>query len=294
MILQMSDASIDWVERLRVEQGLPDSYAATVIKYLPTLADRIVELQRESSKPVIVGLNGGQGSGKSTLAIFLIAWLTREYGLSATCLSLDDLYLSKARRLQLAQEDHPLLATRGVPGTHDIALGMQVLDKLSGLHGSNTLAMPKFDKAMDDLYDVADWPDIEVPVDVVVFEGWCVGARPQADSALMAPINALESEEDPDGRWRVAVNEHLKTDYAELFDRLDTLIMLRIPSFEKAIEWRRLQESKLRDRISDAQLLRFMMHFERLTRHMLEHGPAFADTVIDINDRHEMRVRLAS
>lgn len=284
----MSDAPNDWIERLRVEEGLPESYANTVSEVLPPLAERIVERKRELSRTVIVGLNGGQGSGKSTLSLFLVAWLRQECGLSAACLSLDDLYLSKARRLELAQSDHPLFVTRGVPGTHDVVLGMRVLDKLCGLDGSSTLAMPAFDKATDDLHDVADWPVIDVPVDVVVFEGWCVGARPQPDSALVAPINALETDEDPDGGWRAAVNEHLKTDYAELFERLDTLVMLRIPSFEKAIEWRRLQESKLREQLSDTQLLRFMMYFERLTRHMLEHGPTYADTVIDINDQHEM------
>ena len=248
-----------------------------------------------------MGINGGQGSGKSTLSMFLVEWLKRECTLSAACLSLDNLYYGKAKRLELARSSHPLFATRGVPGTHDVALGMRTLDRLLNSDSSGTVTMPKFDKATDDQPSVSGWPVLDVPVDVVVFEGWCVGARPQADSALESPVNSLETEEDPDARWRVAVNEYLKTDYAELYKRLDTLIMLRIPSFEKAIEWRCLQESKLCKRLamtplddasgnvlSNTQLVRFMMHFERLTRHMLVNVPRYADTVIDINDQHEM------
>ena len=279
---------MQWIARTCAAETLPDSYATNVIEILRPLADQVLELRQELSRPVTVGINGGQGSGKSTLSWFLVEWLQRECGLSAACLSLDDLYLSKARRMELAQSSHPLFATRGVPGTHDVALGMHLLDKLLGISDDGTLAMPKFDKATDDLIDEAEWPEIEVPVDVVVLEGWCIGARSQSDAELDTPINTLEAEEDPDGQWRLAVNEHLKTDYAELFQRLDRLVMLRIPSFEKAIEWRRLQESKSSTQLSEKQLVRFMMYFERLTRHMLETVPLYADTVIDIDDQHNM------
>lgn len=284
----MAGARFKWIARICAREGLPDTYAENVTDYLRSLADQVLELRQKTSRPVIVGINGGQGSGKSTLSLFLVEWLRRECGLLAVCLSLDDLYLSKAKRQELASS-HPLFATRGVPGTHDVALGREILDKLLGIRDAETLAMPKFDKAADDLLEKAEWPVVKVPVDVVVFEGWCVGARPQSAAALKTPINALEAEEDPDGRWRIAVNEHLKTDYAELFQRLDMLVMLRVPSFEKAIEWRQLQESKLSHQQNEDQLLRFMMHFERLTRHMLESIPAYADTVIDIDDQHNFQ-----
>lgn len=288
MILRMADVQHEWMARICAEQGLPGHYAANVIDHLRALAGQALELRHELARPVIVGMNGGQGSGKSTFSLFLVEWLVRECGLSAVGLSLDDLYYGKAKRQQLAQSIHPLFATRGVPGTHDVPLGMQVLDRLTGRCGDGTVTLPKFDKAADDLCEEAAWPVVEAPVDVIVFEGWCVGAKPQADKALEAPVNELEKEEDPDGRWRSAVNEHLRTDYAELFMRLDMLVMLRIPSFEKAIEWRRLQESKLHDPLSEAQLTRFMMYFERLTRQMLETGPAYSDLVIDIGDKHEL------
>ncbi|MGA8203697.1 MAG: hypothetical protein WB812_04205, partial [Woeseiaceae bacterium] len=136
------------------------------------------------------------------------------------------------------------------------------------------------------------WPRVEVPVDVVLFEGWCVGARPQDAAALAEPVNALEAGEDAGAVWRRAVNEHLGSDYASLFDRLDMLVMLRIPSFDKVREWRGLQEQKLRERsrsadgLSDAGLRRFIRHYERLTRHMLATMPAYADVVIDIDEHH--------
>jgi D-glycerate 3-kinase len=288
MISQMAGAPNEWIEQTCAEEGLSDSYATNVIEILRPLADHVLGLRKELSRPVAIGINGGQGSGKSTLSLFLVEWLNRECGLSAVCLSLDDLYYGKARRLELAQSIHRLFATRGVPGTHDVALGMQILDTLLGIRGDGTLAMPKFNKATDDLLDEAEWPEIEVPVDVVMFEGWCVGARTQSDAELSTAINVLEADEDPDGRWRRAVNEHLKTDYAELFQRLDMLVMLRIPSFEKAIEWRQLQESKSGGPLDEKQLMRFMMFFERLTRHMLETVPSYADTVIDIDDQHNL------
>lgn len=288
MIWPMSGETNDWMDRLRAENGLPESYASNVIDHLRPLAERILDLRHDLARPVVVGINGGQGSGKSTFSLFLLEWLKHHCKLSAAILSLDDLYYSQQKRKELALEVHPLLATRGVPGTHDIALGMRLLDGLTGTQESDTLAMPTFNKATDDLYKDTEWRDIQVPVDVVIFEGWCVGARPQPESELEAPINELESAEDPNGYWRRAVNEHLQSDYAELFRRIDCQVMLRIPSFEKGIEWRRLQESKLSERMSEARLMRFMMHYERLTRHMLATGPSCADTVIDINDRHQM------
>ena len=285
---EMAGAKQTWIETFCAEEGLPGSYAENVSVYLQALADRVLERRHESPKPITVGICGGQGSGKSTLALFLVEWLERECGLSAICLSLDDLYLSKAKRQELSRTQHPLFTTRGVPGTHDIVLGMQVLDELLGVGQAETVAIPRFDKATDNPLDESEWPVVTTPADVVVFEGWCVGARPQADNAVAAPVNGLEAEEDPDGRWRTAVNEHLQTEYAELFKRLDMLVMLRIPSFDKAFEWRQLQESKSGGPLSDARLARFMMHFERLTRHMLDTVPDYADAVIDINDQHEM------
>jgi D-glycerate 3-kinase len=296
---ELSQQTAAWVKSLCDVERLPDSYAKTVAGYVAPLAGRIRDLHGKLGRPVIVGINGAQGSGKSTLALFLSHWLRRETGDATACLSIDDIYLTKAERQALSHTLHPLFATRGVPGTHDTALGRDVLDAVTAPGSRRTVSVPAFDKASDDRLPEAQWPRVDAPVDVVLFEGWCVGARPQDPAELTEPINALEAKEDADAVWRRTVNERLASDYAELFGRLDMLVMLHVPSFDKVLEWRGLQEQKLRERLnrnsgssaapgglSDAELLRFIQHFERLTRHMLETMPVYADAVIDIGADH--------
>lgn len=288
-----------WLAGLCRAQGLPAAYADAVQEHLALLADQAAARLRSSGRSVVVGINGAQGSGKSTLALFLEEWLKRESGLSCVRMSLDDVYLGREERRALARSVHPLLATRGVPGTHDVGLALELLDALTDRTTSRTMRLPVFDKALDDRARPEAWRRVDAPADVVLFEGWCVGAQPQAAGRLAEAVNELESVEDADGVWRRYVNDRLRTDYADLFGRLDALIMLRIPDFEKVFEWRRLQERKLRERLAseaadgrasrtqtDEQLRRFISHYERLTRHMLESLPGHADTVIDIDEEH--------
>jgi D-glycerate 3-kinase len=270
------------IEGLIVAEGLPADYRSVVEGHWRELADRIADLWFDR-RPRLIGINGAQGSGKTTLCRFLEVLLT-EHNLRTVTVSLDDLYLTRAERLDLARHEHPLFATRGVPGTHDAALGEVILDDL--LSG-RTAALPRFDKATDDRAAVRRM--IEPPIDVVLFEGWCVGAVPQPADALRAPVNALERYEDAEGRWREEVNRRLATDYAALFGRLDLLVMLRIEGFEAVRANRKLQEDKLAASnpegvaiMDDAALDRFLMHYERLTRWMLEEMPARADVVIEI------------
>jgi D-glycerate 3-kinase len=246
--------------------------------------------RRRHGRSVIVGLNGGQGSGKSTLSAIAAAQLARQ-GLRVAVLSLDDLYLTRAARRALAAEVHPLLVTRGVPGTHDTALGEAVLESL--VAGAGPVRLPRFDKAQDDRLAVEHWPEVEAPVDLVLFEGWCLGAGPQAEAALAAPINALERTEDPDGVWRRYVNQALLGPYARLFARLDALVMLRVPDFDAVRRWREAQEVELRKRRAGAMapdaVQRFVDHYERLTRHMLRTLPSVADLVLALDDDHRIR-----
>jgi D-glycerate 3-kinase len=277
-----------WIEELRSAERLPESFSEDVVEYLVPLAKRIHDLHEKRAQPVVIGVNGAQGSGKTTITLFLAECLRRDFGLSVATLSLDDLYLGKEARVALARDTHPLLRTRGVPGTHDVALGKTLLAELTEQSDNRTASLPVFDKAADDLLPPSEWRSVEAPVDVVLFEGWCVGARPQRDADLQVPVNVLEAQDDTDGRWRSFVNRNLKNDYAELFSRLDALVMLRIPSYDKVLEWREVQEQKLPgDHGMDAAELReFVMHFERLTRHMLARMPDYADTVIDLDASH--------
>ena len=231
---------------------------------------------RHNGEPILVGLAGAQGSGKSTMAP-RVAQRLETAGLRIAILALDDFYLTRAERAELAGTVHPLLATRGVPGTHDIAGLTRTVGRMLAGDGAQ---VPRFDKATDDRAAVAR--EIAGPVDVVFLEGWCIGARAQSAAALAEPVNALERHEDPDGRWRQWVNQKLETEYAALFDRLALRILLRAPNFGVVLRWRTEQERKLLfGGMETPAIKRFIEHYERITRWMLEEEPA--DLVIDLD-----------
>jgi len=273
--------------------NLPPS-ARTAVEHLHApLADWIAREHAALGRPLVVGLCGAQGSGKSTAAL-VIGHLLRGRGLAVAGLSLDDLYLTRAERQALAARVHPLLATRGPPGTHDVALGEAVIDALCR---PGAVAIPAFDKAIDDRRPRADWPVFAGPADIVLLEGWCVGAIPQSDAALAAPINALERDEDPGGVWRRYVNDALAT-YQPLFARLDRLILLAAPSFAVVERWRGEQEATLRGTgsaagaasrvMTDAEVARFIQHYERLTRWILDEAPGRANAVATLDARRDL------
>ncbi|BCA58286.1 kinase [Sphingomonas sp. HMP6] len=251
---------------------------------------RAVLARHSGPGPLIYGLCGAQGSGKSTVADGLAA---RIAGVSV--LSLDDLYLTKAERSALARRVHPMLATRGVPGTHDIALGLNIL---SALRNGERTALPRFDKAMDDRALRASWGGASADTRVLLLEGWCVGARAQPATALAAPVNALEYSEDPNGIWRRFVNDALATEYAALFARIDRLVLLAAPGFDVVPDWRIEQEADLGRHhagpaalMSNTQVTRFVAHFERLTRHILLEMPGRADITIKLaTDRSPLSI----
>jgi D-glycerate 3-kinase len=245
-----------------------------------------------AGRTVIIGICGAQGSGKSTLTATMADYL-RQGGNSVATLSLDDLYLRRAERAILAAEVHPLLATRGVPGTHEIALGEQVLAALSK---PGRVRVPRFDKSIDDRLPDKQWDEVDGPVDFILFEGWCVGASPEDECAIKVPINVLERQEDADGTWRQYVNSALASDYQRLFSRLDVLVLLAAPSFDIVAEWRNQQEVELRETLaqrgepvgrgimSAEEIARFVQHYERVSRHILAEMPDRADLVVQMDE----------
>ncbi len=278
-------------------EQLPDSYRQTVKRWFIPLAEDILRQVSVHEGSFVLGVNGSQGSGKSTLAALLVILFKEMLGLSSINLSLDDFYLTRSERQRLARDVHPLLVTRGVPGTHDTGLALQTI---AALKTRAQVPIPRFDKAQDERFDPAQWPSVIAPVDVIVLEGWCLGIEPQRPEELIEPVNALEAEEDAGARWRTYVNERLTQEYRHLFAELDMLLMLKAPGFEQVIDWRLRQEQKLAARtegdssrlMSRDALERFIAHYERLTCHALATLPEKADVVFQLNEQQGIESRL--
>lgn len=255
---------------------------------------------QHTNQPVVIGINGAQGSGKSTLTHILARLLNQGFGKRVVTLSIDDLYKTRLQRQQMAETVHPLFITRGVPGTHDIEMGSQIFSTLKNKHTTDEILLPRFNKATDDRYEKENWNSVHLPVDIILFEGWCVGAVAEDEEALITDINPLEAKEDPDKIWRKYVNRQLAGPYQELFSYIDILIMLEIPHMKHVYRWRTLQEQKLeaslssevteksQQTMSEEQLERFIMHYERITRATLKEMPYRADIVMKLSETHQI------
>lgn len=258
----------------------------------PRLIEAVDALIRRHEQPdhiPLIGIAGAQGSGKSTLAAEAAKTL------SCAVLSLDDVYRTKAERADFAARIHPLFAVRGPPGTHDLGLLATTLDRLKAAGPDDRIPLPAFDKLADDRRPGPDWPVFAGRPRAVLLEGWCLGAKPQIDSALIAPINALERDHDGDGRWRTAINRALVGPYAALFARFDALLFLKAPGFEPVQRWRLEQEAGLLGAPVGAlppgraaEIRGFIQHFERITRSMLA-GGLVADVVVELDETRRVR-----
>jgi D-glycerate 3-kinase len=241
----------------------------------------------------VIGLSGLQGSGKSTLS-GQVAALAQLRGIDALTMSIDDFYLGRAARRELARAMHPLLITRGVPGTHDVPLLNFTLDALRDASPEKPARIPRFDKGTDTRLPPSRWRYVEHPPRFVILEGWCIGVPPQTDAELKKPINELERTEDAEGIWRQWVNGQLKRNYVPVWKRFDELAILQAPSFDVVLNWRDQQERALRRRQAaraqtTQQLKRFLQYFERLSRQALKRLPALADLRLVLDARRDVR-----
>ena len=285
--------TLAWLDTFIEREALPLSFREVAIKHYLPLADQVKTWSEYTKGTYFLGLNGGQGTGKSTLAALLALILREHHGLSTVVVSLDDLYLPKATREELAEQVHPLLQTRGVPGTHDMELALELFEHV--VQG-RAVEFPVFDKAVDDRSSQLTNP-VAAETDIFLFEGWCVAAC--AEDSVSEPVNDFETQYDPDGLWRQYVNGQLAGHYQTLFGYLNHLVMLKAPSFECIYTWRGLQEQKLAMRVqkeggessgvmSEEELIHFISHYERLTRHMLEEMPLRAGVVIELAEDHSV------
>ncbi len=251
----------------------------------------------KKSKPYLIGLAGGQGTGKTTISSLLKIILTKYFKLNVFKISIDDLYKTRKDRIKLSKKIHPLLMTRGVPGTHDVNFIFDLLKKIKSKRFSN-LRLPKFNKATDDRVKRKSWYVVKNVPDVIIFEGWCVGARAEKNITLKKSINSLERNEDKNLRWRKFVNDQLQTKYKKLFSKLDCLLFLKASSFKLLQDWRIKQEVLLKlntknkansQVMSKNQVLTFMQTYQRVTQNMFKFAPKYSSIVLNLNRNHQIK-----
>ncbi|MDO7640749.1 MAG: hypothetical protein MUQ76_02240 [Reinekea forsetii] len=275
-------------------QRLPISFETTAQEVFMPLAESLFKQSQGARAPLLVGINGCQGSGKSTLTDFLVYCLKQHHGIHAIGMSIDDFYLTLSQRKALSQAIHPLLLTRGVPGTHDTSLIQQTLTQL--IMNDLPVAIPSFAKGSDDRTPPDQWSTVKDPVQIILFEGWCVGAQPQTLSELTRPLNHLEATADVDMAWRLYVNRQLSEEYQPLFALLDRLVMLKAPGFHSVKQWRIEQEERLAEQLdrnggdtaalmSRAQVENFIEYYQRITESCLRALPNQAHDLIELNDQ---------
>lgn len=245
------------------------------------VAERAAALPRDTEPPII-GINGAQGSGKSSLTQLAALALEKYYGLRPAILSLDDFYLGKPPRYQLADKMHPLCETRGVPGTHDLPLIIDTFDALADAEPETLTPLPRFDKLDDDRVSREEWPNFQGRPDVILFEGWCVGLRAEDVPPWIGPINDLEANEDPKGEWFGWSQDILMKDYPAIWQRIALLISIEVPDLETVIASRLLQENGLaahsaKGKMDRSAVTRFVQHYERYTRALWACMPQRAD-----------------
>jgi len=261
--------------------------------YLP-ISKIIYSNYLKNKKTKVIGLTGGQGSGKSTISNILKIILKKGFNLEIVIFSIDDFYKTFKERKIMSKKISPLFLTRGVPGTHDTGMLLNCIKNLRSTKFKKTV-IPKFDKSIDDRSVRSKWIKVNKKPNIIIFEGWCVGVTPQKKKDLITPINKLERHKDKKKVWRKKVNTELKKDYYRIFNLIDKIIFLKVPSFRYVLKWRLLQEKKLRatskgkQTMSDEQINNFIMYYERLTKHMLKILPKKANFVINIDKQHKLK-----
>ena len=259
--------------------------------YLPICEKIFKKLSKKKIK--IIGLTGGQGAGKSTITQIIKLIFEIKYNFNVTFFSIDDFYKTLREREILSKKVHPMFKTRGVPGTHDTKLLSKIFNDLSKKN-FKPVYVPRFDKSIDDRFPKSKWQKISNKPDLIIFEGWCVGAKAQTKKQLLKPINILEKNNDSKLVWRTKVNNELNINYRKIFSKIDCLVFLKVPNFECVYKWRLLQENKLKltskgkKIMSPKQVREFIMYYERITKQMLEDLSKNAYAVLYLDKKHRL------
>ena len=254
-----------------------------------------INKKANKKKPYFVGLAGGQGTGKTTISSLIRIILTKYFKLNVFRISIDDFYKTRKERINLSKRVHPMLLTRGVPGTHDINMILNFFKK-SKSKKFKRLKLPIFNKAIDDRFNKKKWYNLKKRPDVIIFEGWCVGAKSEKNTTLKKTINSLEKVKDQKRIWRKYVNHQLKSKYRTLYSQLNCLIYLKATNFSLLQKWRLKQErklwvtSKLKSKImSKEDVLNFMQTYQRITQNMFRSMPKYASVILNLNSNHQIK-----
>mgnify|MGYP001487541338 FL=1 len=248
-------------------------------------------------KPYFVGLAGGQGTGKTTISSLIKIILTKYFKLKVFRISIDDFYKTRKERTNLSKRVHPMLLTRGVPGTHDINMMLNFFRKAKSKNFKR-IKLPTFNKAIDDRFSKKYWYDLRNKPDVIIFEGWCVGAKPEKNITLKKTINSMEKAKDQKQIWRKYVNQQLKSKYKNLYSQLNCLIYLKAKNFSLLQKWRLKQERKLWLKskknlnlkiMSRGDVINFMQTYQRITQNMFRYMPRYASIILNLNTNHQIK-----
>ena len=288
----------DYLSFLRREKIFNKSTADKITNlkktYIP-ISFWIENKYKKKGKTLFLGFSGGQGSGKTTVAKILKIILKKFFKRKIHVSSIDDFYKTLKDRNKMSYTTHPLFKTRGVPGTYDINLVKKFFYFIKKKKFEKT-KLPKFDKSIDDRLKKKYWYNIKERPEIVILEGWCVGAKPQSNSLIKKPINILEKYEDKNLIWRKHINERLKREYKKLFEMIDCYIFMKIPNFHMVFKWRLLQENKLRKKsrfkkkiMPYNKIKRFIMFYQRITLQMIKDLSKSASIVMLLNKNHEIK-----
>ena len=256
-----------------------------------------IENKVNQKKPFLIGLAGGQGTGKTTTSSILKIILEKYFQLNVFKISIDDFYKTRKERVLLSKKIHSMLLTRGVPGTHDINMMLNFFKKIKSKK-FKSLRLPNFNKAIDDRYAKKYWYNIKKRPDVIIFEGWCVGAKPEKNATLNKAINSMEKKKDQKKIWRKYVNQQLKLKYKDLYSQLNCLIYLKAKNFSLLQKWRLKQENKLwlkskkssKHKIMNKEdVISFMQTYQRTTENMFKIMTKHASILINLGSDHQIK-----
>ncbi|KAK6397065.1 hypothetical protein LTR65_007564 [Meristemomyces frigidus] len=272
---------------------------------IPFILERIkshrqqYEAKGETPPPFFVGLNGVQGAGKTTLVTTLASTLSSPpHSLPTVVLSIDDLYLPHTQQEALARShsDNPLVQHRGQPSTHDVKLGTELFSAL--LNRQSHIKLPSYDKSAfsgrGDRRPENEWETVNTngqqPVEVVVFEGWCVGFRALSDDEAEQKWKDAKAEYESKGdgyqgqlgklqlEHVLFVNSKLR-EYDALTDQFGAFMHIDAEDAQYVYAWRLEQEAALRAAkgtgMTDEQVIKFVNGYYpayELYTDVLRHG----------------------